>query len=219
MIDWHQVDTILLDMDGTLLDLHFDNHFWLHHVPRCYARKHGIAEDVAREQVLARYKKVEGTMDWYCLDYWTGQLGLDIIQLKQEVEHLIAVHPHVFDFLDAARAAGKHLALVTNAHSKSLELKMKKTDLGRHFDDIICAHDYRLPKEEAAFWPALQGDIPYVPGRTLLVDDSLPVLHSAREFGIRWLLAVYQPDTRGPDREVGDFDAIRSFDELLPFPE
>ena len=27
-IDWTQLDTILLDMDGTLLDLEFDNHFW-----------------------------------------------------------------------------------------------------------------------------------------------------------------------------------------------
>lgn len=219
MIDWPQVDTILLDMDGTLLDLNFDNHFWLQHVPQRYAEKHQLSLAEARDQLLGRYKRVEGTMDWYCLDYWTGQLGLDIVQLKEEVDHLIAVHPHVFDFLDAARAAGKHLALVTNAHSRSLELKMKKTDLGRHFDAVICAHDYRLPKEEPAFWPALQGDIPFDPQRTLLVDDSLPVLRSARRFGIRWLLAITRPDTRGPVREVTEFDAIAAFDELLPFTD
>ena len=27
------VDLVLLDMDGTLLDLHYDSHFWLDYVP------------------------------------------------------------------------------------------------------------------------------------------------------------------------------------------
>ena len=26
MINWQQIDTVFLDMDGTLLDLHFDNY-------------------------------------------------------------------------------------------------------------------------------------------------------------------------------------------------
>ena len=43
MINWHDIDTVLLDLDGTLLDLHFDNYFWCQHLPLCYARRHGIA--------------------------------------------------------------------------------------------------------------------------------------------------------------------------------
>ena len=34
--DWRAIDTVLLDMDGTLLDLRFDNYFWLELVPRKY---------------------------------------------------------------------------------------------------------------------------------------------------------------------------------------
>ncbi len=36
MIDWDNIDTVLLDMDGTLLDLGFDNWFWQPHVPEQY---------------------------------------------------------------------------------------------------------------------------------------------------------------------------------------
>ena len=43
--DWENIETVLLDMDGTLLDLHFDNHFWLQHVPVCYAEKHGLSHE------------------------------------------------------------------------------------------------------------------------------------------------------------------------------
>ncbi len=216
MIDWRQVDTVFLDMDGTLLDLHFDNHFWREHVPRRFAEKHGITLEEAKEELFPRFRRAEGTIDWYCVDYWSRELGLDIALLKEEVDHLIAVHPHVTEFLDAARAAGKRVALVTNAHGKALRLKMERTRLGGHFDALHCAHDFGIPKEDPRFWGRLQEVEPFDPERTLLVDDSLSVLRSARGYGLRWLLAVYRPDTRGPRREVEEFDAIEDFRDLMP---
>ena len=147
MIDWNAVDKVFLDMDGTLLDLHFDNHFWLEHVPLRYAQARGLAPEEARAELLARYRRREGTLEWYCVDHWSRELDLDIVLLKQEVEHLIAVHPHVVDFLEALAARGKRRVLVTNAHQRSITLKMEKTRLAGHFDRIICAHDLGLRQE------------------------------------------------------------------------
>ena len=45
MLDWQDIHTVLLDMDGTLLDLHFDNHFWLEHLPKRYAAIHQHSDD------------------------------------------------------------------------------------------------------------------------------------------------------------------------------
>jgi len=216
MIDWNQIDQLLLDMDGTLLDLHFDNHFWLEYVPKRYAEARGLPLQDARKQLFSRYKSIEGTLEWYCVDHWSRELGLDIALLKAEVGHLIAVHPHVVDFLDAVRAGGKRVALVTNAHQKSLALKLQRTQLGGHFDAVICAHDLGLPKEDAAFWERLQQVEPFDPQRTLFVDDNETVLASASDYGIRWLLAVLAPDTRGPLREQGRFSAIHDFSEIMP---
>lgn len=216
MLDWQHIDTVFLDMDGTLLDLHFDNHFWQEHVPLRYAERHKLDLHAAKQELFPRFRQAEGTMDWYCLDYWSRELGLDIAELKREVDHLINVHPHVIDFLDDVRRNHKFMALVTNAHMKSLELKMERTRLGGHFDVIVCAHDYGLPKEEPEFWTRLQAKISFDPARTLLVDDSLPVLRSARQFGIRHLLAVRQPDTKSPPKDVGEFAAIETFDDIMP---
>ena len=216
MIAWEKIHTVLLDMDGTLLDLHYDNHFWLEHVPRRYAEKNALSLAAAKNELLGRYKNAEGTLDWYCIDYWTRELGLDIPQLKEEVDHLIAIHPHVIDFLDAVRATGRRMVLVTNAHGKTIELKFRRTQLGEHFDAVVCSHDFGLPKERAEFWERMQAVEPFDKTTALLVDDSLPVLRAARAYGIAQLLAVRRPDSKQPEKLTGEFPAILSFREVMP---
>lgn len=216
MLDWNNITTVFLDMDGTLLDLNFDNHFWQEHVPLRYAQNYGLELEAAKDQLYPRFRKAEGTMDWYCVDFWSQELGLDIAELKREVDHLIRIHPHVIEFLDKVRKNGLRISLVTNAHAKSLNLKMDKTRLGGHFDSIICAHDFGMPKEHHEFWGRLRNKEPFDPHKTLLVDDSLPVLRSAREYGIEHLFAVHKPDTQLPQKDVGEFHAIHSFDDIMP---
>jgi len=216
MIDWDAIDLVLLDMDGTLLDLRFDNHFWLEHVPQRYAEARGIGLGEAKEELLRRYRDRAGTLEWYCVDHWSRELGLDIALLKEEVDHLIAVHPHVLELLDALAEAGKRRVLVTNAHQRSIALKLRRTDLGAHLDAVVCAHDLGVPKEDRSFWGALQRVEPFDPERTLFVDDNEDVLRSARDGGLRWLLAVRCPDTGGGERRVEGFDSVRDFSELLP---
>jgi putative hydrolase of the HAD superfamily len=216
MISWNRVDTVLLDMDGTLLDLHFDNHFWLEHVPRRYAEARDLPLHAAKDELRERYRRVEGTLDWYCVDYWSEQLGLDIPLLKQEVEHLIAIHPDVPDFLSAVRGSGRRLILVTNAHGKAIALKFRRTRLDEHFDDVVCSHDLGLPKERLDFWKRLHDRLPFSRESTLLVDDSLPVLRAARGYGIAHLLAVRKPDSRQPETDSGEFAAVRRFSDVMP---
>ncbi len=216
MLDWARVDTVLLDMDGTLLDLYFDNHFWLEFVPARYAARHGLTLEQGKAECMARYEQYAGTLDWYCVDHWTRELGLDIAVLKEEVDHLIAVLPHVTDFLDLLGEAGKRRVLVTNAHQKSLALKMDRTRLHHRLDALVSSHEIGLAKEDTAFWERLCEREPFDPQRTLFVDDSLSVLRSAQRYGIRWLLAIRYPDRQQSVREIDEFPAITEFDELIP---
>ena len=216
MINWNEIATVFLDMDGTLLDLNFDNHFWLEHVPLRYSERHDMDVEQAKQELFPKFKQHEGTIDWYCLDFWTSELDLDIALLKEEVDHLIAVHPYVVEFLDAVRKHQKRVLLVTNAHFKSLDLKMQRTQLSGHFDKLISAHDFKIPKEDLRFWDELKKVEPFDRDKTLLIDDSLSVLKSARRYGIKQLLAVFKPDTKGPLRDVEDFQAIEHFRQIMP---
>lgn len=216
MLEWPLIDTVLLDMDGTLLDLNFDNHFWQEFVPQRFASLHGLTLQAAKQELQPRFKAMEGRLEWYCLDYWSQELSLDIAGLKQEVAGLIAVHPHVTEFLEAVRNSGRRLLLVTNAHRDSLDLKMEKTCLQAFFDAIISSHDFGLAKEQPGFWQALQDRHVFEKTRCVLVDDSLAVLRSARNFGIAHLVSISQPDSRAPKREITEFPAIEDFRVLMP---
>jgi putative hydrolase of the HAD superfamily len=216
MVPWHEIRSVFLDMDGTLLDLHFDNHFWREHVPLRYAELNQLDIETAKSDLFQRFQDKEGTMDWYCVEYWSRELGLDIASLKEEIDHLIAVHSHVVEFLAYTRSAGKRTVLLTNAHSKSLTLKMARTGLEDHFDALICAHDIGYPKEDLRFWSRLGEYESFTPESTLFIDDSLPILRTAREFGIAHLLAVSRPDSKSPPREIDEFPVIGSFEEITP---
>ena len=212
--DLKDIDTVLLDLDGTLLDLHFDNHFWLEYVPVCYARQHDIALDKAQQVLMQRYNEVRGSLDWYCIEFCTRELGLDIEQLKREVAHKIAVHPFVHDFLQSARRQGKQVVLVTNAHPASLTIKMEKTELVDYFDNIITSHELGLAKEQDGFWEKLQAVNAYDPQKTLLIDDNHEVLECAERYGIRHLLAIHRPDSKGDEKSHERYHHLKSFEEI-----
>jgi putative hydrolase of the HAD superfamily len=219
MIEWQAIETVLLDMDGTLLDLHFDNFFWQEYLPLRYAEIKGLEPLAAKHHIVTQTQKIEGSLNWYSTDYWSAMLGIDVVELKHEISHKVAIRPFCIDFLDALRAAKKDVVLVTNAHHDSLALKMDKTQLAHKFDRLITVHEFSLPKEDPRCWYEVHKRHPFTAHKTLLIDDNLHALQSAREYGISNLLAIYQPDSQAPRREIDQFDAIHSFAEIMPIAE
>ncbi|MGP4845339.1 GMP/IMP nucleotidase [Marinobacter sp. 1Y8] len=216
MIDWSSLDTVFLDMDGTLLDLHFDSHFWLTHLPLRYAELKSLSHDEARAHIIPMIESEKGSLQWYCVDYWSDRLDVDITALKREVSERIAYRPHAESFMAAIRASGRRSVIVTNCHPKPLALKLELTGLDRHVDRVLSTHDFGRPKEDIHFWHELNRVEPFEPARTLMVDDSLPVLDSARRAGIAHLLAILAPDSQAPVREhIVDMPGIAHFDEVL----
>ena len=217
--DWVDIDTVLLDMDGTLLDKHFDDYFWEQYIPEQYSLKHDLSIDEAKRKLLKRYQNVENTLCWTDLDYWSEQLGMDIPGLKTGLNHLIAVHPYVGEFLLYCHNNRKKIFLVTNAHPKTLSIKLEKTSIGHLFDRIVCADEIGLAKEEGSFWQQLEQLLGFDKSTTLLADDTEKVLRSAEEYGMGQLIFVARPSSKKPVEYSSRYPSIEYFVELIPKKE
>ncbi len=214
-LPWRDIDTVLLDMDGTLLDLHYDNHFWLEHLPQRYAELHGISRAMAELELMPLFERNAGQLKWYCLDFWSAELKIPVRELKLETADLIALRPDADTFLAAIKNAGKRVILITNAHRDSLSLKLERIELAPYFERLISSHDYGFPKESPQFWDALHADTGFDPARSLFIDDTLPILRSARDYGVRHLLAVKQPDSKKGPKDTEEFAASGDYRDLL----
>ena len=215
IVPWSEIDTVLVDMDGTLLDLAFDNFFWMDLIPSHYAKLHQLAKEEVRDRLLERYRAKEGTLAWYCIDHWTEALGLDIRALKRDNRHRIKYLPKAVEFLASVRARGKRLLLVTNAHRDTLAIKVGQTDLDKRVDGLISSHDFHFPKETQQFWTKFVARENIDPQRTLFIEDSVEVLQSARAFGVKFLIAIQKPDSRYPAKPVDLFPAVDGVADLL----
>lgn len=216
MVDWQRIDHVLLDMDGTLLDLRFDTEFWLSHLPDRYARANGLARDEAIGRIRARMNALHGQLGWYCIDEWSRALGLDVAALKRELAGGIRYRDTAVPFLEALAAAGRRALIVTNAHPETVDIKLQRTGLDRYVDAVVSSHEHGAAKEDEAFWRSLSTQHAFAPERTLFIDDSLPVLRAAMGFGIAHLLAVSHPDSGSPPNDTGEFDSVRWFTEIMP---
>lgn len=212
---WAEVDDVLLDMDGTLLDRHFDNFFFEEELPRRYAAKHRLDEEPARRRLLAMYRAVEGQLDWTDLHYWTRLLGIDVVAMTRELDRLIALHPDALGFLAYLRARGKRVHVVTNAHAAGVEIKVAKTRLDQHVDRIVNAFEIGYLKMRPEFWPTCQRVLGFEPARSLYIDDDEDCLAAAHQHGIGYVFHRSKSSSQLPPQPSTRYVSIESFLELM----
>ncbi len=213
--DWQAIDTVLLDLDGTLLDLAYDNYVWLGRIPELYAQANGLSVPEAQAAIAPKFRAWAGKLEWYSIDFWSRELALDIHAVHVEEAARVAWLPGARGFLETLRAQGKRLALMTNAHPSILEIKHARTGVLDFLDAAYTSHGFGAPKEDARFWEAARAAECYDPARTLFVDDSAAVLHSAIRAGLGWVYGVRRPDTSAVPHRHEEFESVEGVSDLI----
>lgn len=213
-VPWSDIDCVILDMDGTLLDLHMDNQLWGELLPRRYAALHKLNHTAARTHVREQLAQARGTLAWYCFEHWNQIFGIDLAGLEGELRHLIKPRAGALEFLRWVAAGGQRLVLATNAHPISLEHKLAQTGIAEYFSDIVSAHSLGAPKESATFWRALHQHLGFEPARVLFIDDNQSVRGAAMDYGIAHVFGIAYPDSAGPRVNAEDVHCLLDFTEL-----
>ena len=216
LVPLNDIKYVLLDMDGTLLDKYFDDYFWEHLLPERYAEKENITFGRAKEELLLRYKAHEGTLNWTDIDFWSREVDVDIPALKEQIKHLIEVHPHVEEFLKMLKHHKKKVFLLTNAHYKVLDIKLKKTMIGRYFDSTVTSFEIGYPKEMQEFWEKTERQLGFRKEQSLFIDDTKAVLRAAKKFGIKYILYKSLSSSRSEPGNSDEFPSLGDFRELMP---
>lgn len=203
-------------MDGTLLDLAYDNFFWLTYLPEQYTLKHKCSLATTQEEFEKFFHQSKGTLDWYCTNYWSKKLSLDIARLKRNTRHLIQERPDTRPFLNFLKKSNKKIILLTNAHPDSLQIKMEKTGIAYFFDEMISSHLVGFAKEQPLFWQQLEKQLSFDKHQTLFIDDNEPILCTAQGYGIEYLYTMHQPDSKQTPKETSIFPAIVDFRSMIP---
>jgi HAD superfamily hydrolase (TIGR01509 family) len=213
--DWSTIDTVLLDLDGTLLDQAYDNQIWGELVPQRFAQANRLEESAAQAEIARRYAVYHGTIKGYCIDFWSRELGVDIAALHRELRSQVDWLPGAREFLARMRAAGKRLVLLTNSHPSALAVKHEQTGVLDYLDASATSHEFGFPKEDARFWPAARARFGFDPERSLFADDNPRVLGAARAAGIRWVIGIRHWDSRSARREHLHHQAVDAVADLM----
>ena len=155
-------------------------------------------------------------MNWCDIDFWSKELHLDIPALKEQIRHLIEVHPHVIDFLKMMRRHRKKIFLLTNAHLKTVKIKFNKTQIGKYFDEVLCSFNVGYPKEYIEFWRRAEKKLKFEKTQSLFIDDTEDVLNTARDYGIKYLIFKARASSKAEPKKTDVFPTIHDFRELMP---
>ncbi len=215
VVDWSRIDDVLLDMDGTLLDRHFDNFFFEEELPRRYAQLHGLRFEEARDRLMAMYRSVEGELAWTDLHYWSERVGIDVVAMHKELDYMIGFLPGAEDFLRYLRKLGKRVTIVTNAHEEGVSVKVAKTGLDRHVNRILDAFEVGYLKMRWEYWPSCQRLVGFDPRRSLYMDDDEGCLIAAKRFGVARLIHSAKSSSRLPATPLAQFVSVTGFSLLL----
>lgn len=214
-LDWSEIDDVLLDMDGTLLDRHFDNFFFEEELPRRYARLHAVSFEAARDRLMSMYQSVEGELAWTDLHYWTKQVGIDVVAMHKELDHMIGFLPGAEEFLRYLRELGKRVTIVTNAHAAGVSVKVAKTGLDQYVDRIVDAFEVGYLKMRPEYWPNCQRVLGFDPSRSLFMDDDGSCLTAAKAFGVAHLIHSAKSSSQLPATPLLQFLSITGFAPLM----
>ncbi|MBH0191846.1 MAG: HAD hydrolase-like protein [Nitrospira sp.] len=212
---WDQIDDVLLDMDGTLLDRHFDNFFFEEELPRRYAVLQGLSFDESRSRLMAMYRSMEGELAWTDLHYWSERVGIDVVAMHKELDHMIGFLPGAEEFLQYLQRLGKRVTIITNAHESGLSVKTAKTGLDQYVDRIVDAFEIGYLKMRPEYWPKCQRLLGFDPARSLFMDDDEGCLVAAERFGVAHLIHSAKPSSRLPPAPLAQFFSVVGFRPLL----
>ncbi len=215
-IDWSAIDTVLLDMDGTLIDRHHEDMFWHGILPKAYARKNKMTLKQAEDFLFKLYaSKGPKSLEWGSAALWEKDLKIGFRSLRRKIVPYIKLHPHTLEFLKFLKRNKKTVYLVTAADPSDVDIEVAHTKIGKYIDEIFTTFDFGATKHYPIFWKRFQKKIKFDSKRTMLAEDNENIARVASKFGIRYVIFKSKASSKKPPKIPKGLFCVHHFDELI----
>lgn len=197
MISPFPVKAVLCDLDGTLLDTVLDLHAAACGMLRDLGRPDVAVEDI-RAYVGRGIPNLVKRILAGALEAADDPTPPPAAALDSFRHHYAACngrsaapYPGVVEGLEALRAKGLPLAVITNKAAAFTTPLLERTGLARYFDVVVPGDLLPKPKPDPmpVIWAC--GRLGVSPADTLLIGDSVHDFHAGRGAGCRVLLVPY----------------------------
>lgn len=202
-------------MDGTLLDLAYDDFIWNHLLPIRYAEIHQCTIEQSKTTLFEFYQEHNHTLNWYSSRFWTAKVGVDVLAMQIEYKDKVKKREGCLELLNYLKENGYSIWLATNADAAGLKLKLEKTHLADYFDVIISSETIGHAKEFVEFWEILAKQHPFDAKTSYFIDDTEKVLNGAKKFGIHNLFSIQQPSSDNAPRTEFAYPMLNNLTDLI----
>ncbi|GHJ49830.1 haloacid dehalogenase [Catellatospora sp. TT07R-123] len=178
-------EALLIDFDGVLRQYDPDAY-------PGFEQRHGVAPSALLDSGLTWGRLLPAITGYWTRQQWLDEIAADTGASAEAVAEWDAyrgrIDGPVLEFVRAARAAGRKVALVTNA-TDDLRQDLARFGLEAEFDAVISSAELRTHKPTKEFFAAACQAVQTPPDRCLLVDDTDRHIRGARVAGLsamRW---------------------------------
>lgn len=183
--------TVLLDLDGTLIDslrLILDSY---HHT----LARHGLPPRTDEE-----WLKGVGTPLTVQLAEWRDEIGTIEAMIAtyrdynlKHHDRMVTVYPGVLEAVREIKSAGLQTGLVTSKNRQGALRGLKLVGLEALMDVLVCADEVTNPKPHPEPVEKAVALLGADPASTVYVGDSVHDMHSGRAAGVRTAAALWGP--------------------------
>ena len=216
VLNWDRIDDVLIDMDGTLLDRHFDNFFFEEDLPRRYVAMQGLSFDASRGTVNGDVPVGGRELAWTDLHYSSGRVGIDVVAMHLSQLTLIGFLLGAEDFLKAVRIKGKRRA-ATNAHEAGVAVKSAKTGLDRYVGSDRRRVRSGLSQDEMPeYWPGpAAGWLDSTRAALSMLTTTEMCSAAASHYGIATIIHSAKSSSQLPPVQSSKFASVEHLPALL----
>jgi len=192
------MDLLIFDLDGTLIDSRLD----LANAVNA-TRRHMGMEPLSNERVYGYVGNGAPVLIRRALGEQATEAELqEALEFFLEYygQHMLdhtALYPGVRDSIDRLRAAGKHMAVLTNKPVRMSRTIVEGLGVAGHFFQVYGGNSFEFKKPNPVGIRTLMEEAGVGQDRALMVGDSSVDVQTARNAGIRCCGVTYgfQPET------------------------